>query len=184
MLRTASSRVVSRTTSLRSTLPLLRSSSAMMAAAPRTFTTSTATFSAPPPPATAPLFRLTQPTAEEEEADYQSQIASIQSWFDSPRFAQTKRSYSAALVASKRGTQPISPLHSSNISAKKLWAALTKASEEGRPLNTMGAIDPIQMTQMAPHSEVLYVSGWASSSVLTTGNNEVGPDLGKSLLQL
>lgn len=41
----------------------------------------------------------------------------------------------------------------------------------------MGAIDPIQMTQMAPHLDVLYVSGWASSSVLTTGNNEVGPDL-------
>lgn len=45
------------------------------------------------------------------------------------------------------------------------------------PLPTMGAIDPIQMTQMAPHLEVLYVSGWASSSVLTTGNNETGPDL-------
>lgn len=182
MLRTASSRLVTRTISLRSTAPLLRSSAAIMTATPRTFTTSTATFSAPP--SAAPLFRLTQPTAAEEEADYQSQIASIQSWFDSPRFAQTKRSYSAALVASKRGTQPISPLHSSNISAKKLWAALTKASEEGRPLNTMGAIDPIQMTQMAPHSEVLYVSGWASSSVLTTGNNEVGPDLGMCFLSL
>jgi isocitrate lyase len=42
----------------------------------------------------------------------------------------------------------------------------------------MGAIDPVQLTQMAKHQEVVYVSGWASSSVLTTGNNEVGPDLG------
>lgn len=33
------------------------------------------------------------------------------------------------------------------------------------------------MTQQAPHQEVVYVSGWASSSVLSTGNNEVGPDL-------
>ena len=33
------------------------------------------------------------------------------------------------------------------------------------------------MTQMAPNQEVLYVSGWACSSVLTT-TNEVSPDLG------
>lgn len=41
----------------------------------------------------------------------------------------------------------------------------------------MGAIDPVQMTQQAPHQEVLYVSGWACSSVLTT-TNEVSPDFG------
>ncbi|KIM24170.1 hypothetical protein M408DRAFT_331924 [Serendipita vermifera MAFF 305830] len=41
----------------------------------------------------------------------------------------------------------------------------------------MGAIDPVQVTQMARYQEVVYVSGWASSSVLTTANNEVGPDL-------
>lgn len=33
------------------------------------------------------------------------------------------------------------------------------------------------MTQQAPNQEVLYVSGWAASSVLTT-TNEVSPDLG------
>lgn len=41
----------------------------------------------------------------------------------------------------------------------------------------MGAIDPVQMTQQAPHQEVLYLSGWACSSVLTT-TNEVSPDFG------
>lgn len=41
----------------------------------------------------------------------------------------------------------------------------------------MGAIDPVQMTQQAPNQEVLYVSGWACSSILTT-TNEVSPDLG------
>ena len=41
----------------------------------------------------------------------------------------------------------------------------------------MGAIDPVQMTQQAPNQEVLYVSGWACSSVLTT-TNEVSPDFG------
>lgn len=33
------------------------------------------------------------------------------------------------------------------------------------------------MTQQAPHQEILYVSGWACSSVLTT-TNEVSPDFG------
>ncbi len=41
----------------------------------------------------------------------------------------------------------------------------------------VGAIDPVQMTQQAANQEVLYVSGWACSSVLTT-TNEVSPDFG------
>ncbi|GAA5994200.1 uncharacterized protein JCM10292_001928 [Rhodotorula paludigena] len=124
-----------------------------------------------------PLFRLDPPSAEEEAADFQAQVDSVQEWFSSPRFARTKRPYSAELVATKRGTQPVSPLHPSNLSAKKLWALLERAGERGVPLHTMGAIDPVQMTQQAPHLDVLYVSGWAASSVLTTGFNEVGPDL-------
>lgn len=42
---------------------------------------------------------------------------------------------------------------------------------------SVGAIDPVQMTQQAPHQEALYVSGWACSSLLTT-TNEVSPDFG------
>ena len=41
----------------------------------------------------------------------------------------------------------------------------------------MGAIDPVQMTQQAPNQEVLYISGWACSALLTT-TNEVSPDFG------
>lgn len=41
----------------------------------------------------------------------------------------------------------------------------------------MGAIDPVQMTQQAPNQEILYVSGWACSSLLTT-TNEVSADFG------
>ena len=62
--------------------------------------------------------------------------------------------------------------------ADKLYSLLTHRFEERKPVHTMGAIDPVQMTQMAKNQEVVYVSGWAASSVLTTGNNEVGPDLG------
>lgn len=41
----------------------------------------------------------------------------------------------------------------------------------------MGVVDPVQMTQQAPHQEVVYISGWACSSLLTT-TNEVSPDFG------
>merc|ERR1711939_1211294 len=129
------------------------------------------------PPAGQPLFRLDPPTEQEEQAQLDALVKSIDDWFASPRFAKTKRPYSAVDIASKRGTQPVSPLHPANISAKKLYALLERAARSGKPLHTMGAIDPIQMTQMAPHLEVCYVSGWAASSVLTTANNEVGPDL-------
>lgn len=50
-----------------------------------------------------------------------------------------------------------------------------------RPANTwgkiVGAIDPVQMTQQAPNQEILYISGWACSSLLTS-TNEVSPDFG------
>jgi len=42
---------------------------------------------------------------------------------------------------------------------------------------TVGAVDPVQMTQQAPNQEVLYISGWACSSLLTT-TNEVSADFG------
>ena len=127
--------------------------------------------------ASLPLYRLDPPTEAEEQADFAAQVADIEAWFSSPRFKGLKRPYTAEMVATKRGTQPVNELQPANISARKLHAALSRAAEQGKPLHTMGAIDPIQMSQMAPHLEVLYVSGWASSSVLTTGNNEVGPDL-------
>ncbi|KAF9015739.1 isocitrate lyase [Cyathus striatus] len=101
----------------------------------------------------------------------------MEKFFDQPRFAAIKRPYSAASVATKQGSLPVTPLPASLL-ADKLFALLTKAANAGKPVHTMGAIDPIQMTQMARHQEIVYVSGWAASSVLTTGNNEVGPDLG------
>lgn len=62
--------------------------------------------------------------------------------------------------------------------ADKLFSLLTHRFNERKPVHTMGAIDPVQQSQMAHFLEVTYVSGWACSSVLTTCNNEVGPDLG------
>lgn len=120
---------------------------------------------------------LEQPSLDAETAQFDARIAEMSSFFSLPRFASLKRPYTPSAVASKQGSLPVLPLPSTLL-ADKLHALLSKAAAEGRPVHTMGAIDPVQMTQMARHQEVVYVSGWAASSVLTTGNNEVGPDLG------
>ncbi|RPA81990.1 isocitrate lyase and phosphorylmutase [Ascobolus immersus RN42] len=117
----------------------------------------------------------TPPTPAQEQERFEASVKEIEEWWKSPRWKGIKRPYSAADVASKRGTLP--QTYPSSHQAKKLWGLLQERAKEGKPVHTMGAIDPVQMTQMAPNQEVLYVSGWACSSVLTS-TNEVSPDLG------
>ena len=107
-------------------------------------------------------------SVEEEDREFENRVKEIEQWFASPRFKNTTRPYDAATVAAKRGSLPIQ--YPSNVQAKKLWATLKRFADEKKPLLTMGAIDPVQMTQMAPNQEVLYVSGWATSSVLASSN--------------
>ena len=86
-----------------------------------------------------------------------------------------KRPYTAADIASKRGSQHFA--YPSSVMATKLFNLIREREAKGEPVHTMGAIDPVQMTQQAPHQEVLYISGWACSSLLTS-TNEVSPDFG------
>lgn len=130
----------------------------------------TSAFPSPPP------LRLQPPSPEEEAADFQRGCDEVQAFFDSPRFKGIKRPYPPSAVVSKRGSVPATPPQSS-LMADKLWSLLRHRFSKGEPVHTMGAIDPIQQSQMAYHQEVTYVSGWACSSVLTTCSNEVGPDL-------
>ena len=126
-------------------------------------------------PAPRPL-ALEPPSLDQEEADFERACQDVQAWFDSPRFKGIKRPYGPADVVTKRGSLPVQPPVSSLL-ADKLFSILSHHASEGTPCHTMGAIDPVQQSQMAYHQEVVYVSGWAASSVLTTCNNEVGPDL-------
>jgi len=113
----------------------------------------------------------------EEDAQLELRTKEMADFFARPRFNSIKRPYAPSAVASKQGSFPVLPLPGTLL-ADKLYNVMSKAADERRPVHTMGAIDPVQMTQMAKHQEVVYVSGWACSSVLTTGNNEIGPDLG------
>ncbi|KAH6683724.1 mitochondrial 2-methylisocitrate lyase [Plectosphaerella plurivora] len=112
---------------------------------------------------------------EAEDALYESQLKEVEAWWASPRYDGIKRPYSAADVVSKRGTQQQTP--PSSLMARKLFNLIKEREAEGKPIHTMGAIDPVQMTQQAAHQEVLYISGWACSSLLTS-TNEVSPDFG------
>ncbi|KAH9997779.1 isocitrate lyase and phosphorylmutase [Russula compacta] len=120
---------------------------------------------------------LDTPTPSEESEAFASRVAAVETFFSRPRFSGLSRPYSAATVASKQGSLPPLPLPSTLL-ADKLYAIFDRAAKEGKPVHTLGAVDPVQMTQMARWLEVMYVSGWAASSLLTTANNEVGPDLG------
>lgn len=114
-----------------------------------------------------------KPAAEDEI--FSQQIQQVQDWWSTPRYKGIKRPYSAEDVVSKRGT--LQQIYPSSLMARKLFNLLEERASEGKPVHTMGAIDPVQMTQQAPYQEILYVSGWACSSVLTT-TNEVSPDFG------
>ncbi|KAI0838130.1 isocitrate lyase [Hypoxylon sp. FL0890] len=121
------------------------------------------------------LLPETEKSGAAEDALYEQQVRDVETWWASPRYEGIKRPYTATDVVSKRGSQQQS--YPSSLMARKLFNLIKEREAKGEPIHTMGAIDPVQMTQQAPHQEVLYVSGWACSAVLTT-TNEVSPDFG------
>lgn len=134
------------------------------------------------PPVSAPLpsdaFQLLsteEKTGNAEDLLFKQQVEDVKKWWASPRYKGIKRPYSAEAVVSKRGT--LQQTYPSSLMARKLFNLLAERAAEGKPVHTMGAIDPVQMTQQAENQEILYVSGWACSSVLTT-TNEVSADFG------
>ncbi|KAH7885370.1 isocitrate lyase [Phlebopus sp. FC_14] len=109
-----------------------------------------------------------------ERAVFQAEVAQVEEWFKSPRFARARRPYTAAQVVAKRGTIPIK--YPSDILGKKLFALLFEHARNGTPSHTYGALDPVQVTQMAKYLETVYISGWQSSSTASS-THEPGPDL-------
>lgn len=138
------------------------------------------------PPASPPLTTVSafesyqllpevQKAGAAEDALFEEQIKEVEAWWASSRFEGIKRDWTATDVVSKRGS--LQQSYPSSVMARKLWNLVQERNAAGKPIHTLGAIDPIQMTQQAPHQEVLYISGWACSSLLTT-TNEVSPDFG------
>jgi isocitrate lyase len=110
-----------------------------------------------------------------EDALFDEQVQAVKDWWASPRYKGIRRPYSAEDVVSKRGA--LQQTYPSSLMARKLFNLLEERAAKGEPVHTMGAIDPVQMSQQAANQEVLYISGWACSSVLTT-THEVSADFG------
>lgn len=109
-----------------------------------------------------------------EEKAFQDEIKQIEEWWSQPRWKHTKRIYTAAEIAKKRGT--LKTEFPSSVQAKKLYGLLEEHAKNKTASFTYGALDPVHVTQMAKYLDTVYVSGWQSSSTAST-SNEPSPDL-------
>lgn len=121
-------------------------------------------------------------SVSEEYTNLQKDTAQITRWWNEPRWKYTKREYTASDVASLRPSpearatsQQASNCSYSNASSNKLYTLLRNLHNNGGYSHTFGALDPVQVTQMAPHLSSIYVSGWQCSSTASS-TNEPGPD--------
>ncbi|KAL9109709.1 MAG: hypothetical protein Q9187_008135, partial [Circinaria calcarea] len=88
-----------------------------------------------------------------EDSLYDQQVREVKQWWASPRYDGIKRPYSADAIVSKRGSLP--QTYPSSLMARKLFNLLNERAANGEPVHTMGAIDPVQMTQQAANQEIL-----------------------------
>jgi len=109
-----------------------------------------------------------------EEQEYQAEVAAVKKWWAQPRWRDIKRAYTAEQIVTKRGTIPIE--FPSSKMADKLFKLLGDHAANQTSSITYGALDPVQVTQMAKYLDTVYVSGWQCSSTAST-SNEPSPDL-------
>ena len=116
----------------------------------------------------------TKISVDDEDKFFQDQVAEIKQWWAQPRWAKTKRIYTAEEIAAKRGLLRIEyPLSKQ---ADKLFALISEHDKKNTASFTFGALDPVQVLQMAKYVDTIYVSGWQCSSTAST-SNEPSPDL-------
>jgi isocitrate lyase len=109
----------------------------------------------------------------EEEQRVHALAQEIQNWWASPRWEGVYRPYKAIDVANLR---PSIPFHyPGNYCSKKLFAMLREAHSRGDFHQTFGALDPVQVGNLAKYITSIYVSGWQCSSTASV-TNEPGPD--------
>ena len=102
------------------------------------------------------------------QRQFEVEVAQLKNWWSTERFATIKRPYSAEQVVQLRGT--FRQEYASNHQAKKLWRLLKNHKKNGTASFTFGALDPVQVSQMAKYLDTIYVSGWQCSSTASTSN--------------
>jgi len=121
-------------------------------------------------------------TTTKELQQLKQEAAEIERWWCDKRWKHTKRVYSAMDVACLRpsaaargGNFTLGTVEFSTQQSSKLYALLGELRRVNGYSHTFGALDPVQVTQMAPHLSSIYVSGWQCSSTASS-TNEPGPD--------
>jgi len=109
-----------------------------------------------------------------ETNDFNDRVGELQKWMDADRFRHITRPYTAEKVVELQGTFALS--FPSIQQSWKLYEMLQTHQKNGTCSHTFGALDPVQVTQMAEFLSTVYVSGWQSSSTAST-SNEPGPDV-------
>ncbi|CAI5980354.1 unnamed protein product [Closterium sp. NIES-64] len=126
-------------------------------------------------PAMLPLWSFIVATfVEEEQRRFDAEVAEVEAWWASGRFALTSRPYTARDVVRLRDSLP--KMYPSGMQAKKLYAVLKRHQANGTCSRTFGSLDPVQVAQMAKYLDSIYVSGWQCASTAAS-SNEPGPDL-------
>merc|ERR1719221_1598964 len=113
-------------------------------------------------------------TSASEDADFATRVKEMAAWMSSDRFKHMTRPYKVEDVVKLQGTMP---LHFAGAKmSEKLYGMMRDHQAKGTCSHTFGALDPVQVVQMAKYLTTVYVSGWQSSSTAST-SNEPGPDV-------
>ncbi|CAK9004906.1 Isocitrate lyase (ICL) (Isocitrase) (Isocitratsysase) [Durusdinium trenchii] len=109
-----------------------------------------------------------------EDGDFEKRVQEMKTWMGSERFKHTTRPYKVEDVVKLQGTFP---LHFAGAKvSEKLYKMMREHQAKGTCSHTFGALDTVQVTQMAKYLTSVYVSGWQCSSTAST-SNEPGPDV-------
>lgn len=110
-----------------------------------------------------------------EDQQHAQRVADMTAYMNSERFQHVKRPYGPEHVVKFQGTLPLT--YTSSAQADKLYKMMRHHKKNGTCSHTFGALDPVQVVQMAEAGLTsVYISGWQSSSTAST-SNEPGPDL-------
>jgi isocitrate lyase len=103
---------------------------------------------------------------------FSAQVAAIQQYFDSPRFAGITRLYTARQVAEQRGTIGVDYTVARE-AATAFYARLRELFAEKKSITTFGPYSPGQAVTMKRCGiEGIYLGGWATSA---KGSVDRGP---------
>jgi len=109
-----------------------------------------------------------------EEESWNARVKAMSVWMSAERYKHTTRPYKAEDVIKMQGTVP---LHFAGAAVSdKLYGMMRDHQKNGTCSHTFGALDTVQVVQMAKYLTTVYVSGWQCSSTAST-SNEPGPDV-------